>query len=278
MNFYVGQIFGNREIVALNCKKEDWESIGLKTPRSISRYVLTRCLNCNTIIPADQSNLRQCPPNRCVFCSNIGNFSGVNTQMNTWIIKDDMAICNVLFHKHVVSFFIDAIEYEKVSKYTWRISQKRQKYYVITGSAKKGTMKYLHQMIFSQDTNGLEIDHIDGNSLNNMRINLRLVTRQENIDNQRATRIDNSIGIRGISFDKRSKKYTVDFNFHNHRYYVKPWDTIEEAVWCRKCFEDYFNIPAIRSNPIAKNYFILPEYRQHEIQQYVLDKILGNER
>ena len=139
-------------------------------------------------------------------------------------------------------------------------------------------MRYLHDMVLEDRNDGLEIDHIDGNSLNNRRNNLRAVSHQDNIDNQRATRIDNQIGIRGVVYCRSRKKYKVDFYYHGRRFYTKGWNTIEEAVWCRYCFEDYFGLPAIKNNFLATQYFTLDTDTKDAIQQYVLEKILGNER
>ena len=275
---YIGQRFGNRIIVGNNCTAENWTSLGLRIPARPDKYKLTKCLNCGSVLPCSLKNLVAQPPKRCVLCSNIGNHSNVETLTNTWAIYDDCAVCNVVFHKQIVSFYVDSKDYDMVSEYTWRISQKRQKYYAVTGSAKKHTQLYLHALIFGNIPDGFEIDHIDGNSLNNQRNNLRAVSRQENIDNQRATRIDNQIGIRGVVCDKRSGKYQVDFYYHGRRYYTKPWETIEEAVWCRYCFEDHFGIPALKNNPLAKQYFTLDAITRDAVLQYVQEKILRNER
>ena len=275
---YLNQIFGTRQIIREHCTTEDWTSIGLKIPSRPDKYVLTQCMNCGAVLPSMLKNLREQPPKRCVFCSNIGNHSNVQTITNSWAVYDSYAVCNVLYNHKVISFYVDAVDGERVMQYTWRISKKRQKYYVISGSFKKGTMIYLHELVYGAHPDGTEIDHIDGNSLNNRRGNLRVVSRQENIDNQRATRIDNQIGIRGVVYVKSSGKYKTDFHYHNRRYYTRDWDTIEEAVWCRYCFEDYFDLPALKNNPLAEQYDTLTPERKHEIQQYVLEKILGNER
>ena len=275
---YIGQIFGNREIIKNDCVDTDWTSLGICIPSRKDKYVLTKCLNCGTVLPCLIRNLRRTPPKRCAFCSNIGNHSKVIIKTNTWAKYDDYAVCNILYNNQVISFYIDIEDYENISKYIWRISKKRQKYYVITGSQKKHTMHYLHSIILGQTKDGLEIDHIDGNSLNNRRNNLRVVDRQTNIDNQRATRIDNQIGIRGVVYSKTHKKYKVDFYYHGKRFYTKEWNTIEEAVWCRYCFEDYYNLPAIKNNPLAQQYFTLDSETKNIIQQYVLEQILGNER
>lgn len=275
---YVGQIFGNREIVKNQCVDSDWTLLGLRIPTRPDKYVLTRCLNCGTIIPCEISNLHRYPPKRCVLCSNIGNHSKVEPKTNTWVSKNDIAICNVKYKDEIISFYIDIDNYEDVSQYTWRISKKRSKYYVITGSFKKGTMRYLHNLIIGDVPDGYEIDHIDGNSLNNMSKNLRIVNRQENVDNQRATRIDNQIGIRGIVYNRANKKYQVDFNYHKNRFYTKDWKSIQEAVWCRYCFEEYFGLTLIKNNPLANQYDTLSAGEKEEIHQYVLKQILRNER
>lgn len=253
-------------------------NIGMRVPDRKDKYVLTKCLSCGSILPAMKKNLVLCPPRRCVFCSNIGNHSGVQTSTNAWTLYDTYAVCNVMFHGSIVSFYVDSSDYDMARAYVWRISQKRQKYYVVSGSNKKGTMIYLHTLILGGCPNGMEVDHIDGNSLNNRRSNLRIVSRQQNVDNQRATRIDNQIGIRGIAYAKREKKYRVDFNYHGKRFYTRSWDTLEQAVWCRRCFEEYFDIPAIKNNPLAEQYYTLDDESKKEIEAYVLGKILGNER
>lgn len=275
---YIGQIFGRREVIGNKCEERDWTDLGLRVPLRPDKYLLTKCLNCGTVIPSERKNLFCQPPKRCIMCSNIGNHSSIKTNTNTWAVYDDYAVCNVTYGGGIVSFYIDADDYENISGRTWRISKKRQKYYVVSGSHKKGTMVYLHDEVFGAEKSGAEIDHIDGNSLNNRKSNLRLVDRQGNIDNQIATRIDNMIGIRGIVYVGSHKKFKVDFHYHGTRVYTKEWDTIEEAVWCRFCLEEHFGLSAIKSNPLAKQYFTLSEDKKNEIQQYVLTKILGNER
>lgn len=269
----INQQFGNRLVIKNYCEEDDWKKLNKQIPSRTDRYVLTKCLNCGAIIPAHKKNLVYQPPKRCVYCSNIGNFYNLKTNTNSWVVRQDEAICNVIYNKQVISFTIDADMYDKVNQYTWRIVRKRNKYYVVTGSSKKNTVIYLHQMVIGETKKDMEIDHIDGNSLNNRLANLRHVTRQENVDNTRATRIDNTIGIRGISYNKKGRVYTVDFNYHGRRWYFKPWKTIEEAVYCRYCVENNFGLNLVESNPLARHYELKDEVKKAEIEQYVLEKI-----
>lgn len=268
-----GQRFGNRIVIRDKCVAEDWININKPIPSDVSKYSLCKCVNCGATIPTDRRKISSNPPKRCVFCSNIGNHYSLDTSTNSWVVIDDTAVCNVLYQGKVVSFVIDADRYELVSSKSWRISKKKNKLYVISGSFKKKTSIYLHQLVMGETKEGMEIDHIDGNSLNNRRSNLRFVTHQENVDNIKATRIDSSIGIRGVSKDKRSKRFCVDFNHHGMRIYFKTWKTIEEAVYCRKCVESMFGLNLVNSNPIAKRYELEDTRVKSEIESYVSSKV-----
>ena len=275
---YVGQQYGTRLVVKNQCEPNDWIKLGAKPPKHILSYVLGKCLICGNTMPSQLKLIRRQPPMRCALCSNIGNRLKFSTMTNTWNVKQDVAFCNVLFKNRIVSFVVDADFYGEASKFQWRISQKRNKYYVVTGSAKKGTMIYLHSMVLGKPDNNMEIDHIDGNSLNNRKSNLRFVTHSENVDNLRATRIDNELGIRGISFDNKDKKFVVDFTYHNKRFYLKSWKTIEEAIYCRRILENRFDLHMLENNPVANYYDEPTEETKKSIEEYVHNQILRNER
>lgn len=271
---FTDQVFGNRKIVRNYCVEQDWIDIGKPIPNNIHKYRLSKCLNCGAMVPVLMKNLFERPPKRCCFCSNIRNTSKtIQSSTNTWAVYDTYAAVNVVYKDGVVTGYISIEDYMEVSKRMWRVSKKRNKYYLISGSKARDDVIYLHRLIMQKyDVPlGYEIDHIDGNSLNNRRSNLRIVTRLENIQNM-SQRIDSKIGIRGVS-PNGSGKYTVDFAYNNKRYYFKPWDTLAEAVCCRQAAEDYFGLEMIKRNPKASVIPQLPDPKANEIKQYVLSKI-----
>ena len=131
--------------------------------------------------------------------------------------------------------------YPVISKYHWRMSTKKNKKYVCSGQNKNGKkIIYMHNLIMDYiPIRGIEVDHIDGNSLNNRKSNLRLVGRINNIHNTRE-RQDNTSGIRGVSFNKRYEAYVVDFYCDKKRFYFKQFKKQEEAVYLRLLCEQKF--------------------------------------
>lgn len=83
--------------------------------------------------------------------------------------------------KHPNTFvMVDDEDYEGLSKYKWCLSHsKRNKYYV----TRSIVIKMHHTLI--DRIPGMVIDHIDGNTLNLQKSNLRVCSRQENCWNYR---------------------------------------------------------------------------------------------
>ena len=275
---YTNQVIGTRKIIKNYCDEEDWINSGLKQPKNKTEYRLGQCLNCGTIMPVNIKVLKRNPPQRCSYCSNMGHRSTNKAHTNNWTEYKDYAVLNVLYKDKIVSVYIDAEDYEKCKERQWRISQKRNKYYVITGS---GTEQiYLHHFLIGkpEDMENFEVHHKDGNSLNNRKDNLCFIEKSLNklLVKQR---IDNQIGIRGVSFSKKESRYIVDFIYMKKRYYFKHWESLEEAVWCRYCCEKYFNMNfMIESNPLFEQYNTLSDEKKEDINNYVIQKIESNLR
>lgn len=199
---------------------------------------------------------------------------------NIYEEANDVLILKIKYKNEYISCYCDLEDKEIIQQYHWRISHKRNKVYVVTGKSgnPEQPLMYLHNLLMNYKTiPQMEVDHIDGNSCNNRKTNLRIVSRQQNIDNTRV-RCDNTVGIRGISQDKRNKRYQCDFSYHGQRWYFKTWSTIAEAVWCRKMAEDYFHLDTLTKNPLANQYCEqLTNEQKRQIQIYVYDKISQKE-
>jgi len=77
-----------------------------------------------------------------------------------------------------------------------------------------------------------EVDHIDGNRLNNCLGNLRLATASENHRNQKK-RADSTSGVTGVSWHKRSGRWRAYVTAGGRMRHLGYFDSLEEAATAR---------------------------------------------
>jgi hypothetical protein len=77
-----------------------------------------------------------------------------------------------------------------------------------------------------------EVDHIDGNGLNNQRENLRIVTRLQNMWNQR-TRKTSKSGYKGVSWDTKPKKWRATITVNHKMVNLGRFEEIGDAINAR---------------------------------------------
>ncbi len=93
---------------------------------------------------------------------------------------------------------IDAADVPLVDGQRWSALVKRNGIYAVRTviSGQDSTALYMHRLL-AGDPSGLQVDHADGNSLNNRRSNLRPATVSQNAQN-RGTSARNTSGYKGV--------------------------------------------------------------------------------
>lgn len=77
---------------------------------------------------------------------------------------------------------VDAADYEELSKYNWYALRKGSTFYA--ARRRGGKIVFMHREIM-KPPKGLVVDHIDHNTLNNRRSNLRVCTEPQNLANRK---------------------------------------------------------------------------------------------
>lgn len=98
---------------------------------------------------------------------------------------------------------VDDCDYAELSKYKWCFHKR----YAIRNVKANGKCKqvYMHRVI-AGTPDGMETDHVNGDSLDNRRCNLRWATTAQNQANRRIDG-DNRSGYKGVYFHARSGKW-----------------------------------------------------------------------
>ena len=143
-------------------------------------------------------------------------------------ISIDGALAYVPLTKGYVAV-IDAADVGLVEGFNWCALLTRGKVYAARAdcSGPKQRTVRLHRVIMSAPP-GLEVDHIDGDSLNNRRANLRIVTHAENSRNQRISPKSKS-GVKGVCHNKATGKWQAQIKLHGKKYHLGHFTDIKEA-------------------------------------------------
>ena len=127
-----------------------------------------------------------------------------------------------------VLILADAADYDLLSKYSWCISN--------TGYA-VANINYkvirMHRYILGLSEPTKIIDHINGNTLDNRKVNLRYCTNTENSRNCRLSK-NNTSGVSGVNLIKSSGRYRARIMVNRKEIRLGHFKTFEEAAKARR--------------------------------------------
>ena len=102
----------------------------------------------------------------------------------------------------------------------WHVSN------VYAASKHHGSYDKMHVLIMNPEK-GMKVDHINGDTLDNRRSNLRVCTHAENIRNCKTYK-NNKLGVKGVFVHQN--RYRARIRFDNKVYELGIHDTIEAAA------------------------------------------------
>lgn len=124
---------------------------------------------------------------------------------------------------------VDDDDYERVNKFKWYLGGSGNYRYAVRAVTENGR-RYtarLHHAIAGEHR-GKCIDHINGNTLDNRKCNLRIATRGQNRANSIAQK-NNSTGVKGVYKTAKEGVFKVIINNKGLMEYLGCYSDIEEA-------------------------------------------------
>lgn len=115
---------------------------------------------------------------------------------------------------------VDDEDYERLNSKKWCISECATSMYAI--GKRNGKKVYMHREILGHIPPKMDVDHINGDSLDNRKFNLRIVTRSENARNKRGNKQSTS-QYKGVSFVSKVGKWQATLH-------LGLFDTEQEAA------------------------------------------------
>ncbi|MBN6739850.1 HNH endonuclease [Acidithiobacillus sp. MC6.1] len=126
---------------------------------------------------------------------------------------------------------IDDTDEELISDYKWCARRDAGGHaYAVTGTRKAcglwSTIR-MHRLIMDPQP-GLEVDHIDGNGLNNCRSNLRIASHSENGRNSHLHK-DSASGYKGVSWHRKDRAWRARITVNGEHIFLGNYRSQEEA-------------------------------------------------
>lgn len=124
---------------------------------------------------------------------------------------------------------VDDADFHRLSIYKWFAVRGHNTFYAVRNRAspKRGLI-CMHHEVVGKPVHGFQTDHIDGNGLNNQRVNLREATAGQNQMNQRVT-VGSSM-YKGVSWHSTGKKWRARIHTNGRDEYLGFFSSEEDAA------------------------------------------------
>lgn len=121
---------------------------------------------------------------------------------------------------------VDDDQYERIAACKWYAAV--QPNYVYAARCSNKRIVWMHRVILDARL-GENVDHVDGDGLNNQRSNLRLATRSQNQQNQRK-KSPASSRFKGVSWNKGNRKWESNIQHHHVRSHLGSFTSEVDAA------------------------------------------------
>lgn len=147
---------------------------------------------------------------------------------NTYDLSGDYGIGYTLKGEE---FYFDLEDYNKIKGYCWWVNDNG---YLISGKSLR-----MHRLIMNVSDKNSFIDHINHNTKDNRKSNLRVATNSQNNMNSKLSNA-NTTGVTGISWSKLHNKWETHISVNGKKIHLGLFDEFVDAVKTRKDAEEKY--------------------------------------
>ena len=134
---------------------------------------------------------------------------------------------------------VDDEDFEYLNKFKWYCNGGG---YATRDEWNNGNKKiiFMHRLL-NNTPEGFITDHINRNSFDNRKVNLRISNKSQNAINSKIKK-DNTSGFKGISWLERRKKWRTYITLNNKTIYLGEFKKIKDAIIIRKKAELVYHV------------------------------------
>lgn len=158
--------------------------------------------------------------------------SKIHSHKNKYCIIENYIVAKI---SNGVEFYVDKDDEWVFDRYCWGLDGKG---YVRSKEHNGGKSLSLHRLIMNCPDNMI-VDHINGDTLDNRKSNLRIVTQSQNSMNKQI-RSNNTSGITGVSYCKRSNNWRSEICVNRKSIVLGYFNNFDDAVSARKSAEEKY--------------------------------------
>ena len=134
-------------------------------------------------------------------------------------------------HEEIARAKIDTEDIDMVKDYKWKLS--------VQGYAASGENSILMHRLIMNCPKDMVVDHIDHDTLNNRKANMRVCTRSNNGSNQ-VVQKNNKTGVTGVHWDNKRELWIAQIMLDYKHIPLGSFVEFEDAVAARKSAEDKY--------------------------------------
>lgn len=183
----------------------------------ITRQVLAKC-HCGTTKTYNAYALRRGTTKSCG-CLAVERLVKRNKKLQKWFLEGD--ICTLSLRQQVVT--VDAQSLATVEGWTWHLGGNNARY--VIGTKKRDVRVRLHRLLCDAP-DGMVVDHINGNPLDNRLSNLRVCTQSQNMKNSFRA---GASGYKGV-VPTRNGRWDARITADGKLFYLGQFDSKHDAA------------------------------------------------